>query len=151
MSYSSQPRKQRKAIYTAPQHVARKQIASHLAEQLLLDYNRRSLTLVVGDEVQVMRGDFAGTKGKVVTIDVPERKVTVEGVVNKKADGTKVPRPIAPSNLLITRLNLDDKMRRAKLDAGKESKQAGGAAKPKKAAAKAEAGKKPKAEKGKEA
>ena len=134
---SSQPRKQRKALYNAPHHVARKQVASHLAETLLVKYNRRSLTLVVGDEVTVMRGDFAGKNGKVIAVDVPARKVTVEGVINKKADGTEVPRPIAPSNLLITKLNLDDKRRQAKLGEGQEKAEKGGkAAKPKAAKAK---------------
>jgi len=127
---SIQPRKQRKAMYEAPQHVARKQVASHLSEALLVKYNRRSLTLVVGDEVEVMRGDFAGKTGKVLAVDVPARKVTVEGVTNKKADGTEVARPIAPSNLLITKLNLDDKRRRAKLGEGQDSeKQQGKSAK----------------------
>ena len=137
---SRQPRKQRKALHNAPQHVARKQVASHLAEPLLVKYNRRSMTLVVGDEVKILRGDFAGKSGKVLAVDVPARKVTVEGVTNKKADGTEVPRPVAPSNLLITRLNLDDKLRRAKLgegqDAAKEAKK--GARKERKAPAQPE-------------
>lgn len=118
---STQPRKQRKALYNAPQHVSRKQVASHLSEELLLKYNRRSLTLVVGDEVKVLRGDFAGKNGKVLDVDVPARRVTVEGIINKKADGTEVARSIAPSNLLIVKLNLEDKYRRAKLEATAEA------------------------------
>src|SRR6185503_17764692 len=97
---SSQPRKQRKAMYDAPHHIARKAMASHLSEELLLKYNRRSLTVIKGDEVKVLRGDFAGKTGKVIGIDPPARRVTVDGVVNKKADGTEVARSIHPSNLL---------------------------------------------------
>jgi large subunit ribosomal protein L24 len=113
---STQPRKQRLQRLTAPHHVARKQMASHLSEELLLKYNRRSLTVIKGDEVKMMRGDHKGTTGKVVTIDATKRKVTVDGVTNKKADGTEVPLPVDPSNLVIVKLNLEDKRRQAKLD-----------------------------------
>ena len=112
---SIQPRKQRKALYTAPLHVRRKQIASHLSEELLLKYNVRRTPLVSGDEVLVLRGDKKGAHGKVVDIDTKRRKVTVEGITHKKADGTDVALPLDASNLLITKLNLEDKRRRAKL------------------------------------
>lgn len=115
-SYSSQPRKQRLARANAPQHKARKQVASHLSEELLLRYNRRSATLVTGDEVKVLRGDHRGKSGKVVEVRVPDRKVVIEGITNKKADGTEVALPVDPSNLLIVRLNLEDKRRVAKLE-----------------------------------
>ncbi len=147
---STQPRKQRKARFDAPHHQARKQMASHLSEELLLKYNRRNLTVIKGDEVKVLRGDFAGQTGKVLTIDVTVRKVTVEKVINKKADGTEVPRSIDPSNLLIVKLNMEDKRRRAKLDAAEEAakKGEGGKAKePKAAKAKPAAAKKTPAKK----
>ena len=113
---SSQPRKQRRARAHAPHHLARKQMASHLSEELLLKYNRRSATVIAGDEVKVLRGDHRGKSGRVVGVDVSVRKVTVEGVTNKKADGTEVALPVDPSNLLIVKLNLEDKRRQAKLD-----------------------------------
>ncbi len=115
MTTSSQPRKQRKALYDAPLHVRRKQIASHLSEELLLKYNIRSIPVVTGDEVKVMRGGHRGHTGKVVEIRTKDRKVIVEGVTIKKADGTDVGLPVNASNLLITRLNLEDKRRRTKL------------------------------------
>lgn len=118
---SIQPRKQRKALYEAPLHQRRKQIASHLSEELLLKYNRRSIPVVTGDEVQVMRGSDKGHKGQVVDIDTKHRKVVVEGVTVKKADGTDVPRPVDPSNLRILKLNLDDARRREKLGAKEAS------------------------------
>ena len=113
---SSQPRKQRLARANAPHHQARKQMASHLSEELLLKYNRRSMTVITGDEVKLLRGDHRGKSGKIVAVDVSVRKVVVEGVTNKKADGTEVPLPVDPSNLLIVKLNLEDKRRQAKLD-----------------------------------
>lgn len=114
---SSQPRKQRLARILAPHHQARKQMASHLSEELLLKYNRRSLTAITGDEVRVLRGDHRGKSGRIVEVVVADRKVVVEGVTVKKADGTEKALPVDPSNLLIVKLNLDDKRREAKLDA----------------------------------
>jgi large subunit ribosomal protein L24 len=116
-TYSSQPRKQRLARANAPHHQARKQMASHLSEELLLKYNRRSATVISGDEVKVLRGDHKGKSGKIVGVDVTDRKVIVDGVTNKKADGTEVPLPVDPSNLVIVKLNLEDKRRVAKLEA----------------------------------
>lgn len=138
MSSSTQPRKQRKAMYDAPMHQRRKQIASHLSEELLLKYNARSTPVVTGDEVRVLRGGRRGHVGKVIEIRTKDRKVVVEGVTVKKADGTDVPRPLDASNLLITRLNLEDKRRREKLGADKAEAAAKTAPKtaPKKAPAK---------------
>lgn len=127
---SRQPRKQRKAMYDAPHHVNRKAMASHLSEELLLKYNRRSITVIKGDEVKVLRGDFAGKTGKIIGIDPPARRVTVDGVINKKADGTEVARAIHPSNLLIVKLNLEDNRRREKLAEAEESTKMGTSKKP---------------------
>lgn len=115
LTVSKQPRKQRKALYKAPHHKARKLLSAHLDEALLLKYDRRSLTVVVGDTVKVLRGSFKGHTGKVAEVDVKARSVTVEGITNLKADGTKVPRGVDASNLVITKLNLADPYRREKL------------------------------------
>lgn len=115
ISQSIQPRKQRKALALAPLHVRRKQVASHLTESLILKYNRRALPLVKGDVVRVMRGAFRGHEEKIASIDLKLRKVTVEGVTITKADGKKKAKPLDGSNLLITKLNLTDKLRRERL------------------------------------
>jgi len=126
---SSQPRKQRKALAEAPGHVRRKQVASHLSEDLLLKYNRRSLSVIKGDEVKILRGGRKGKTGKVLRVDTKARKIVIEGITHKKADGTDVALPVDPSNVLITRLNLEDKRRRAKLGEKEEPKKAKKAAK----------------------
>ena len=147
MISSIQPRKQRKALYNAPQHVARKAMASHLSEELLLKYNRRSLTVITGDEVKVLRGDYKGKSGKVVTVDVRARKVTIDGITIKKSDGTDVPRPVDPSNLVLVRLNLDDARRRSKLGETEEAAKKGEAGVPKERPAQSKAQKPKKAAK----
>ena len=105
-------------MYNAPLHRRRKMIASHLADDLILKYKRRSLPVVKGDTVKVMRGEFRGHTGKVRSVDTKKWRVEVEGVVITKVDGKKVPRPVHASNLLITRLNLTDPWRRRKLEEG---------------------------------
>lgn len=131
---STQPRKERKTLYNLPAHKARARIASHLDEPLLLKYNTRSVTLRKGDTVRIMRGEFAGTTGKVLEIDTTKGKVTVDGVTVSKAKATQVARPLDPSNLVITKLDLTDPRRREKL--GAQESDAEEAPAPKKKAAK---------------
>ena len=130
---STQPRKERRTLYNLAVHKSRAQIASHLDEPLLLKYNTRSLTLRKGDTVRIMRGEFAGHTGKVLDINTRTRKVTVDGVTVTKAKATQVARPLDASNLVITKLDLTDKFRRAKLGASDAEAEATAAPKPKKA------------------
>lgn len=133
---STQPRKERKTLYNLPVHKNRAAIAAHLDEPLLLKYNTRSTTVRKGDTVRVMRGEYAGTTGKVLEVNTRTRKVTVDGVTITKADATQKPRPLDPSNLVITKLDLTDPFRREKLGASEadaEATAAEGGAKPKKA------------------
>jgi len=113
---SVKARKQRKAFYNAPLHKKQKSIASHLEENLLLKYDQRSVPLITGDTVKVMRGVFKGHEDKVAKIHVKDYRVEVEGVTITKADGKKIAKPLHPSNLLITKLNLTDKWRRNNLE-----------------------------------
>lgn len=115
---SSQPRKQRKFFFNAPLHKRRKFLSAHLSEDLMVKYNRRSVPIVKGDTVKIMRGEYKGHVEKVARVDVKRGRVEIEGVTLTKADGKKVPRPVHPSNLLITKLNLTDPWRREFLEKG---------------------------------
>jgi large subunit ribosomal protein L24 len=115
---SINPRKQRKELYNAFLHKERKWISAHLEENLLLKYDRRSLSVIKGDTVKVMRGSFKGHEDKVLHVNAKKRYVEIEGLTLTKADGKKVAKPIHPSNLMITKLNLTDKWRRSKLEKG---------------------------------
>ena len=113
---SIKPRKQRKELFNAPLHKKRKEIAAHLEENLLLKYNKRSLSVIKGDTVLVMRGSFKGHEDKVAKVNVKKRTLEIEGITMSKADGNKIAKPIHPSNVMITKLNLTDKWRRKKLE-----------------------------------
>ena len=108
---SIQPRKQRKALYTAPLHIRRKIMSANLSKDLRADIGKRSLPIRVGDKVQVVRGDFKGHEGKVESIDAKRYKVTFEGVTLSKPDGNAVLLPIHPSNLMIIEADLKDERR----------------------------------------
>lgn len=110
------PGKQRKNFYNAPLHKKRKWLASHLEENLLLKYDKRSLPVVKGDTVRVMRGSFRGHEDKIAKVHVKKNTVEVEGLFLTKADGKKIAKPVDPSNIMITKLNLTDKWRRRKLE-----------------------------------
>ncbi|MDD3574414.1 50S ribosomal protein L24 [Methanospirillum sp.] len=112
---SSQPRKQRKARYNAPHHMRGSLLHASLSKDLQGRYKRRSIRVIKGDTVKVLRGDHTGTEGKVDNVNTKSLKIVVDGVSVKKADGSEVPRPIDPSNVVITDLNLEDKRREQKL------------------------------------
>ncbi|HUS99659.1 MAG TPA: 50S ribosomal protein L24 [Candidatus Thermoplasmatota archaeon] len=115
---SIKPRKQHYMLHNAPLHKKRKWISSHLAENLLLKYDRRSLPVVKGDTVKIMRGSFRGHEDKISKVNVKDQTVEIEGVTVTTAKGTKIAKPIHASTLLITKLNVTDKWRRQKLESG---------------------------------
>jgi large subunit ribosomal protein L24 len=102
-------------MYNAPKHHKRKELASHLSEELLLKYNVRSVTVIKGDTVKVMRGALKGHVGKVAKVNTRKRLITIEGATMAKADGTQLAKWFHPSNVLITKLELGDPWRRQKL------------------------------------
>lgn len=117
MTQSKQPRKQRKARYNAPKHKRQKFVRSLLSKDLRKKYEKRNARVVKGDTVKIMRGSFAeeGIEGKVQSVSLKDGMITVDGVSVSKADGSEVPRPIHPSNVVITKLNLKDKLREERL------------------------------------
>lgn len=113
---SAQPRKQRKRLAQADKHTRRKLMSAHLSEDLMLEYDRRSMPVRAGDTVRITRGDFAGETGEVLEVDRERLQLEIDGVTNRSADGTQVPRPIHPSNVIITDLHLTDPKRRAAIE-----------------------------------
>ncbi len=70
----------------------------------------------VGDSVRIVRGEFRNIEGKVTKVIPKDGKVNVEGVTREKIKGGSVPAPIDASKVVITALNLEDKMRKKKLE-----------------------------------
>ena len=108
---SKQPRKQRKALYNAPAHARGKHLSATLSKDLRADLGKRSLPLRSGDKVRVLRGDFKGHEGEVLSVDYASYKVTIEEVTLSKPDGTAVFLPVDPSNLMIIDADTNDDRR----------------------------------------
>jgi large subunit ribosomal protein L24 len=109
---SKQPRKQRKERFNAPLHKRQKYVHAPLSKELRQQMNRRSAQVKQGDTVKMMRGSHAGIEGEVQKVDLKKGTVEVAGVTIFRADGTEVPRPVHPSNVLITKMELDDEKRK---------------------------------------
>jgi len=108
---SSQTRKQRKFLFTAPLHLRRKIISAHLSKELKQKFKIRSFPLRKGDEVEIMRGKNKKQKGKISRIDTKNYQVFIEGIKRKRTAGTETQIPFHPSNLRIINLDLTDKKR----------------------------------------
>lgn len=109
---SSKPKKQRKALYNAPLHKKQKLLAAHLSKQLIKQFSKRSLTLRKGDEVKVMRGEYAGETGKISEVDLKRTKIYIENIKGKKVSGEEFSVPFHPSKLLIISPVMDDPKRK---------------------------------------
>ena len=119
MTKSKKPRSQRGKVHKAPLHRRRKMIAAHLGSKYLEDAKRyypRSAALRKGDTVRVIRGSFAGHVGKVEAVDTRSMRITVDGATIAKADGTQIAVKIHPSNVVITKLDLSDPIRKKKFE-----------------------------------
>jgi large subunit ribosomal protein L24 len=113
---TTKPNKQRKMIYTAPDHVRHRLLAARLAPELRTSQETRALPVRSGDTVRLMRGDRKGFEGKITRVDRSKYRVYVEGLTREKVDGTAILIPVHPSKVMLTRLNLNDKWRKKILE-----------------------------------
>ncbi|MEK6939871.1 MAG: 50S ribosomal protein L24 [Nanoarchaeota archaeon] len=110
---STQRRKQRKYRYNAPLHVRQKLVHVHLSKELRQKQGTRAMQVRKGDKVKVLRGKFRKQEGKVERVILKRERVFVTGIEYTKKNGTKVPVPFQPSNLMIVALDMADKRRKA--------------------------------------
>ena len=114
---SSKPRKQRFMRYNAEMHLRQKFAHAHVSKELRakLSIKKKSMQVSAGDTVKIMAGGNAGKSGKVNRVDLKKSKLFIEGVSRKTSKGKETMLPISISNTYITDLNLNDKLRKAKL------------------------------------
>mgnify|MGYP001416956351 CR=1 FL=1 len=123
-------------IYRAVNNIRSKQIGTTLSKQLRQKYHRRSIRIVNGDTVKILRGEYKGIDGKVTKISLDKNSIAVEGVQREKLKGGKIDLYIHSSNAVITSLNTEDNWRIKKLEhkpkpASKPKPEAKPASKPK--------------------
>lgn len=97
-------------------HSVTKIFSAHLSPALAEKYGVKRVTMRKGDTVRVERGDFSGIEGKINTVERVRYAIFIENVTVKRADGSSKPVPIHPSNVVVTALNLDDKIRKQALE-----------------------------------
>ena len=108
-------------IYRATMQTRSKQLGSTLSKDLRKKYGKRSVRVVEGDNVTILRGEFKGVDGKVAKVSTEKSSVVIEGVKKEKTKGEKFDVYIHSSNLVVTSLNTEDKRRVAKLE-GRQDK-----------------------------
>jgi large subunit ribosomal protein L24 len=114
---SSKPVKVRKSFAKqATRERALKLARAMLSGDLKAKYTTNSIRVRPGDSVKLVRGEYAGVEGKIQKVFPSEGRVTVEGVTREKIAGGTTPLRIHTSNLVVTGINLEDKLRRQKLE-----------------------------------
>ncbi len=116
-------------IYRATMATRSKQLGSPLSKELQKKYGKRSMRVILGDTVKVMRGEYRGVDGKISKISTLDNSIAIEGVKKEKSKGEKFDVLIRSTNVVITNLNLDDHWRKTKLE-GKKPKTTPKEAKP---------------------
>ena len=77
-------------------------ICSNLSNNLKKEYNTKSLRIVKGDSVKIMRGEYKGVEGKVEKLNTLKGRLSIEGVQREKIKGGQVKVQIHASNVRIT-------------------------------------------------
>src|SRR5919198_4984379 len=96
-------------------HDRDKMLGAVLDDSLRRQYNRKSLRVIKGDSVRVIRGEYKGVEGKVDKVDTEHATFHIEGIQKEKIRGGKVKVPIHSSKVMVITLNLEDKYRSNKL------------------------------------
>jgi large subunit ribosomal protein L24 len=107
------PGKQRKMLYNAPQHLRQKIMAAPLSPELIASKGAKSLPVRKGDTIQIVRGDNKGFEGKISRLDLKRYRIFIEGLTREKVDGTNIFISVHPSKVVLKKLNLADRWRKA--------------------------------------
>jgi large subunit ribosomal protein L24 len=91
-------------------------VSSNLADNLKKQYNKRSVNVIKGDTVKILRGEYKGVEGKVEKINALNGRLSIEGVQREKIKGGQVKVQIHSSNVVISSLKLDDDYRKNKME-----------------------------------
>lgn len=111
-----------KLIYRASHVTKSKQISSPLSKDLQKKYTKKSIRVVKGDNIKIVRGEFKGVDGKIAKISIQKSSIAIEGVKKEKTKGDKFDVYVHSSNVIVTGLNTDDKWRISKLEGKTSSK-----------------------------
>src|SRR6266487_6364316 len=97
-------------------HAREKFLGANVSESQREQHKKRSVRVIKGDTVRIVRGEYAGIEGKVEKVNTARATLSIEGIQREKIRGGNVKVQIHASNVMITTLNLDDKYRQTKLE-----------------------------------
>ncbi|MGH9985610.1 MAG: 50S ribosomal protein L24 [Nitrososphaeraceae archaeon] len=100
-------------IGVVPKHMTERMLRSPLSRALREKYGRRNVRVIAGDTIKVMRGEYSGIEGKVEKVDMKRGSLAIEGIQREKVRGGNVKVEINSTNVVVTDLDLDDKLRQA--------------------------------------
>jgi large subunit ribosomal protein L24 len=92
-------------------HKREKLLGANLSENLRNQHNKRSMRVIKGDTVRILRGEYVGIEGKVEKVNTERSTLSIEGVQREKIRGGKVKVQIHASNVQIISMNTDDEYR----------------------------------------
>jgi large subunit ribosomal protein L24 len=100
-------------IGVRPKHMTERMLRSPLSRALREKYGRRNVRVIAGDTIKVMRGEYSGIEGKVEKVNMKRGSLAIEGIQREKVRGGNVKVEINSTNVVVTDLDLDDKLRQA--------------------------------------
>ena len=92
-------------------HKRDKFLGANLAENLREQHSKRSMRVIKGDTVRILRGEYVGIEGKVEKVNTEKSTLSIEGVQREKIRGGNVKVQVHASNVQIISLNMDDDYR----------------------------------------
>jgi large subunit ribosomal protein L24 len=92
-------------------HKRDKFLGANLSVNLREQYNKRSMRVIKGDTVRILRGEYVGIEGKVEKVNTERSTLAIEGVQREKIRGGNVKVQVHASNVQIISLNTDDDYR----------------------------------------
>ena len=101
-----------------PKHQRDKMVGAMLEDSLRKQHGRKTIRVIKGDSVRVMRGEYKGVEGKVEKVHTERATFHIEGIQREKIRGGQVKVPIHSSKVMVIGLNLDDDYRSSKLQRG---------------------------------
>lgn len=102
-------------IWQASHSVRSRQLGAALSADLRSRHSRRSVRVVSGDTVRVVRGEYKDVEGKVSRVFALDGRIAIEGVKKEKGKGEKFDVQIHSTNVVVTSLNGDDHVRTARI------------------------------------
>jgi len=121
-------------IWRASHSVRSRQLGAALSPDLRSRHSRRSVRVVAGDTVRVVRGEYKDVEGRVSRVFALAGRIAIEGVKKEKGKGEKFDVQIHSTNVVVTSLNGADSRRMARIrgerGAGRPAPPPGGAQAP---------------------